>query len=113
MEHGDHNPHHGGVVYMYKEVHYEVVLAPNGRHRVYFSDAMREDLPASVASSVMLTVERPNFSPEPLTATIDEQGESWIVDGAPVMTADTNVRVAFTVNGEPYWIDVPFIATSQ
>ena len=52
MEHGDHNPHHGGVVYMYDDMHYEVVLDPNGHHRVYFTDSARQDLPASVASTV-------------------------------------------------------------
>ena len=69
---------------MYKEVHYEVVLNRDGHHRVYFSDATREDLPASVASSVTLTIERPDFTPETVRAVIDEQGESWRADGAPV-----------------------------
>jgi len=46
MPHGDHNPHHGGIVMMKGDVHYEVVLDPDGRdHRVYFTDAVREDLP--------------------------------------------------------------------
>ena len=58
MEHGDHNPHHGGVVYMYDDMHYEVVLDPAGHHRIYFSDATRADLPASAASRVTLTLER-------------------------------------------------------
>jgi hypothetical protein len=109
MPHGDHNPHHGGTVYMYKEVHYEVVLNRDGHHRVYFSDATREDLPASVASSVTLTIERPDFTPETVRAAIDEQGESWRADGAPVAGGAVNVRVAFVLGGEPYWIDVPFV----
>src|SRR5688572_14682438 len=54
--HGDHTPHHGGMVLMKGELHYEVVLDPNGRHSVWFSDAVREDLPASVASKVEMTV---------------------------------------------------------
>ena len=113
MEHGDHNPHHGGVVYMYDDMHYEVVLAPDGHHRVYFTDAVREDLPASVASSVTLTVERPKGQPESLTGAIDESGESWLLTGQPVADKDTSVRVAFVAKGTPYWIDVPFIPPTQ
>lgn len=109
MAHGDHEPHHGGTVYMYKEVHYEVVLTADGRHRVYFTDAMREDLPASVATSVSLVISRPSFTPETLAGTIDEHGESWLFDGAPVAAKDTTVRVSFVLNQETYWIDVPFI----
>jgi len=111
MAHGDHEPHHGGTVYMYKDVHYEVVLSPEGRHRLYFTDSVREDLPASAAARVSLNIQRPAFTPEALTGTIDEHGESWRLDGAPVTTAGTTVRVTFDLNGETYWIDVPFIPT--
>lgn len=113
MAHGDHNPHHGGVVYMYDDMHYEVVLAPDGHHRVYFTDAAREDLPASVASSVTLTVERPRGPAEALTGTIDESGESWLLTGQPIADKETSVRVAFVAKGTPYWIDVPFIPPTQ
>src|SRR5262245_63650773 len=55
--HGDHNPHHGGVVLMKGDLHYEVVLDPSGKsYRVFFTDAVREELPASVASDVTLTI---------------------------------------------------------
>ena len=113
MEHGDHNPHHGGVVYMYDDMHYEVVLDHGGHHRIYFTDAMREDLPAAVASSVTLTVERPRSSPETLSGVIDQQGESWTLDGHPVADTNTSVRVAFVVKGSEYWIDVPFIVPAK
>lgn len=109
MEHGDHNAHHGGVVYMYDDMHYEVVLDPEGHHRVYFTDSAREDLPASVASKVTLTVERPKAEPEPLSGTIDEHGESWVLSGRPVSEKETSVRVAFVTRGSEYWIDVPFL----
>ena len=62
MPHGDHSPHHGGTVYMYGEVHYEVILNGDGHHRVYFSDAVREDLPASVASKLTFISPRPRFT---------------------------------------------------
>jgi hypothetical protein len=111
MAHGDHNPRHGGTVYMYKEVHFEVVLNRSGHHRIYFSDAAREDLPASVASSVTVTIMRRNVTPEAVAGAIDEQGESWTAEGAPVADSDASARVAFVINGEPYWIDVPFVGT--
>lgn len=95
---------------MYGELHYEVVLDGRGHHRVYFSDAAREDLPAAVAKAVTLTVTRPGKEPETLPGAIDSQGESWLLEGAPVEPPDASVRVAFTANGEDYWIDVPFIA---
>jgi hypothetical protein len=113
MQHGDHHPHHGGVVYMYDDMHYEVVLDPGGHHRVYFTDSAREDLPASVVSSVTLTVERPSAPRESLRGVIDRQGESWLLDGTPVGDKDTSVRVAFVARGSEYWIDVPFIAVTQ
>ena len=117
LPHGDHQPHHGGVVYMTGDLHFEVVLDRQGRHRVYFSDAVRADLPASIASSVTLTVMRPGWSPEQISGTIDEQGEAWRADGAPVETGEATARVAFVVKGamsngeqgEPYWIDAPFL----
>jgi len=58
VPHGDHNPHHGGIVMMKgDDLHYEVVLDPSGReYRVYFTDAVREELPASVAADVVLTL---------------------------------------------------------
>ena len=99
MTHGDHNPHHGGVVYMYDDMHYEVVLDPGGHHRVYFTDSAREDLPASAASQVALTVERPQTAAETLTGVIDPQGESWLVDGTPVRQPDATVRVSFVAHG--------------
>src|SRR5688500_19466343 len=54
--HGDHSPHHGGMVMMNGEVHYEVVFDSQGKHRVWISDAIREDLPASIASDVVMAV---------------------------------------------------------
>ncbi|MEQ1910439.1 MAG: hypothetical protein ABMA15_16580 [Vicinamibacterales bacterium] len=113
MEHGDHNPHHGGVVYMYDDMHYEVVLDPAGHHRIYFSDATRADLPASAASGVTLTLERSQGTTETLAGVIDDNGESWILDGTPVRQRETNVRVSFVAHGTPYWIDVPFIPSAQ
>jgi hypothetical protein len=117
--HGDHLPHHGGVVLMKGELHYEVVLDPAGRaHHVYFTDAVREALPAAIASDVGLTIRRPlrpgsgQASPEERIAMqIDDTGESWVGTGRPVATPSTaTARLEFRINQEPYWIDIPFSA---
>jgi len=108
--HGDHNPHHGGVVMMKGDLHYEVVLDPAGRaHRVYFTDAVREELPASLASEVVLTIRRQSQPDERTVMQIDDTGESWIGSGQPVGNpTTTTARLAFSIQGEPYWIDLPF-----
>jgi protein-tyrosine-phosphatase len=110
--HGDHNPHHGGIVLMNGDLHYEIVLDPAGRsHRLFFSDAVREDLPASIASSVALTIRRPHDADEQIPLQIDTSGESWAGSGRAVTDpARAAVRVAFTIKGDTYWIDVPFEA---
>ena len=105
--HGDHSPHHGGIVLMKGDLHYEVVIDPGGRHAVWFSNEVRDDLPASVASKVELTVLRPNAAAEPLALAIDEHGESWIATGKPVAGNDVMVRLTFVARGEPYEIEIP------
>lgn len=107
--HGDHSPHHGGIVLMQGELHYEVVFNPGGRHAVWFSDAVREDLPASVASRVEMTVMRPGAAEETLALAIDESGESWIASGRPVAGNDVMVKLAFVARGEPHEIEIPYI----
>jgi hypothetical protein len=113
IPHGNHNPHHGGVVLMKgDDLHYEVVLDPTGRaHRVYFTDGVREDLPASIASEVVVTIHRPGAADERIALQIDDAGESWVGSGREVTNpAATGARVAFTIRQEPYWIDLPFAA---
>jgi hypothetical protein len=108
--HGDHSPQHGGVVMMKGDIHYEVVLDPAGRYRVYFSDASRGELPASTASRVSITITQPGEAPEGVSLAVDEAGESWTGGGKPVKDlSKTTARVSFTLRGEePYWIDLPF-----
>jgi len=114
MPHGDHNPHHGGIVMMKGDLHFEVVADPSGRYRVYFTDASRADLPASIAQSVALTVHRPNEPDEPIPMHIDDSGESWEGSGKAVDDpAGATVRTAFTLQNEPYWIDLPFELPSK
>ena len=108
--HGDHSPHHGGLVMMNGELHYEVVLKGTGKHEVWFSDAVRAELPASVASKVTMIVTRPAASPEQIALAIDESGESWIAKGQPVAGSDVMVKLSFVARGEPFEIEIPFVA---
>jgi hypothetical protein len=111
VPHGNHDPKYGGVVLMNGDLHFEVVLGREGRYQVYFSDALREELPASIASNVSVTVTRAGAAPEAVILQIDESGESWIGRGRPVDDpAHATARVAYTSQAGPYWIDVPFTA---
>ena len=93
------------------DLHYEVVSQPDGRYRLYFSDATRADLPASTAGRASITVMRPDGAPEGVSLAIDEAGESWIGEGKPVADPNaTKIRLSYTLRGEePYWIDLPFV----
>jgi hypothetical protein len=105
--HGDHSPHHGGLVLMHGELHYEVVVDANGRHAVWFTDAIRTELPASVASKVAIVVTRPNAPEEALALQIDESGESWLASGQPLAGDGVMVMVTFVARGEPVEIEIP------
>lgn len=108
MAHADHTPHHGGLVLMNGDLHFEVVLDPSGRHRLYFSDETRTELPASIASIVTMTVTRTTGAREDLPLEIDEAGESWVARGRAVNDPDAIVRVSYVANGTPYFIDLPW-----
>jgi hypothetical protein len=108
IPHGDHNPRHGGIVMMNGDVHFEVVLARDGHHRVYFSDATRSELPAATASGVTISVTAKGKPPEAVALHIDDTGESWVGAGRPVDDPAASARVAYTAYGKPYFIDVPF-----
>ncbi len=90
------------------DLHFEVVFDPAGRHRVYFSDAIRADLPASYASEVNMVVMRKNAPPEPLTLQVDDTAESWVASGAPITNPDAEIRLAYVAGGNRYFIDLPF-----
>jgi len=106
--HGDHNPHHGGAVLMLRDLHYEIVLDPTGRIAVYFSDAVRKDLPASVVSDVYIEIDRPRHRVERIEMAIDANGESWEGKSMPVKQDDAIVRIAFTFQGEATSVDLPY-----
>ncbi len=104
--HGDHSPHHGGLVMMNGETHYEVVFDGAGKHRLWFSNALREDLPASIASNVVMVVTPKMGAAETFALKIDESGESWIADGHPRASGDM-VKLTFALRGEPFEIEIP------
>lgn len=106
--HGDHTPHHGGLVLMNGDVHYEVVLGANGRHEVWFSDAMRNELPASIVSGVRIEVARPGAPIEPLDLAIDEAGEAWVATGRPLAGDGVMVSLRYLLDGKPYEIEIPY-----
>jgi hypothetical protein len=106
--HGDHTPHHDGLVMMNGDMHYEVVFDKTGKHRVWFSDAVREELPASIASNVVMVVTRPMGAAETLALAIDDSGESWVAAGAPLDESGTMVKLTYAVRGEPFEIEIPF-----
>ena len=69
--HGDHTPRHGGVVLMNGDTHFEVVLDRTGQYRVFFSDVVRREMPASAASDVKITIKRPGQPDEEVPLEID------------------------------------------
>jgi hypothetical protein len=107
--HGDHSPHHGGIVLMNGELHYEVVFDRGGQHRVWFTDAVREELPASIARDVRMTITRPQEPIEALALDIDDAGESWIARGRPVSGDNVMVKVSYAVQGAAYEVEIPFM----
>jgi hypothetical protein len=110
MVHGNHNPKYGGVVLMNGDLHFEIVDDESGRYAVYFSDAARNELPASAVSNVHLTVERPKFRGEPVDMKISDTGERWEGIGGGVDDSDTDLRIDFDYQGKHCTSDMPFFA---
>lgn len=95
------------------ELHYEVVFDPAGAHRIWFSDAVREDLPASIAREVLMIVSRPGEPPETLPLQIDDAGESWVARGRPLAGNDVMVKVSYAVQGAVHEVEIPFAVPAQ
>lgn len=107
--HGDHSPHKGGMVLMNGDMHYEVVFSRDGKHRIWFSDPVRAELPASVATGVTMVITREHEAPEVLTLAIDDSGESWIASGRPVVGDGAYVKISYALQGEPHEVELPFV----
>ncbi len=90
------------------DLHFEVVLSAQGTHRIFFSDAVRRELPPAIASEVTITVDQRSGRAEVLKAHIDPKCGCWVTKGQPVDDVGATARIAFTAYGKPYWIDIPF-----
>jgi hypothetical protein len=111
--HGDHTPRQGGLVLMNGDVHYEVVMHPSGKYEVWFSDAVRVELPASVARNVRVEVTRPSAAVEAVALGIDEAGESWVGQGQPLAGDGVMIKLTYDLKGVPHEIEMPFVATGR
>lgn len=94
------------MVMMNGDMHYEVVLDRNGKHHVWFSDSVREELPASVASNVVMVVTPKMGADETMKLKIDDSGESWVADGHPLASGDV-IKLTYSVKGEPFEVEIP------
>lgn len=109
--HMDHSPRHGGLVLMRGDTHFEVVLNSDGLCKMYFTDAIRSELPASFASEVEIGLATLDGVRQNVPLRADPDDKMW--SGQLKMTKDRQsiVRVTYVARGEqPYWIDVPLSA---
>ena len=90
------------------EVHYEVVLDRAGKHRIWFSNAVREDLPASVASKVMMIV-APAGGLTSSDAGDRRERRELGRGGSARRRQRRDGDGQFVVRGEPFEIEIPFM----
>jgi len=107
LAHYDHRPRQGGLVLMNGDTHFEVVVDNKGRYSVYFSSGVRTPLPARIASEVRIAVIPNGRSRETIAMEPDPTNSHWVGRGTPIDDPDAIVRVGYTAESAPYWIDVP------
>ncbi len=105
--HGDHDARHGGFVMMYEDIHFEVAVVTSGGVQVYYTDAVRTELPAATVSDVVVEIERPGVATEYVTMGMSAGGDFWEGVSAPVTEPEAIVRVGFLYEGTPLMLDVP------
>ncbi|MEQ8407859.1 MAG: hypothetical protein RKH07_06245 [Gammaproteobacteria bacterium] len=105
--HEDHGSRHGGFVMMFLELHFELVVPDEGGVQLYYSDAMRMELPAAVVSDVAIEIEREDYEIESVPMRISDSGDHWMGSSEPVDNPESIVRVAFLFQGEPFVLDIP------
>jgi hypothetical protein len=105
--HGDHDAHHGGFVMMYRDLHCEVVLKAGGEVQLYYTDAMRADLPASVVSQVAVEIEKSPGKSETVAMGLSAGGDYWEGKAKTPVTAASMLHVAFVFQAEPVVVNLP------
>jgi hypothetical protein len=110
LAHADHLPRHGGVVLMNGDTHFEVVLRSDGDYRVHFSDAYRNVLAPENAADVTVIVMHTSGGRETIDLHADKTCACWVGHGQPADDPFAVVRIGYTMDASPYWIDVPVSA---
>ena len=105
--HEDHNSRYGGFVMMFLEMHFEIVVPNSGGLKIYYSNEMRIEMPASVVSDVAVEIERPGGTFESVSMFISDDGGHWGGDSTPIIDPDSIIRLAFLFQGEPFVLDIP------
>ena len=105
--HGSHDASFGGLVMMYIDLHFEVVLGEEGGVSLYYSDASRAPLPAAVVSDVQVDILRDGVAMETLNMSASDAGDYWSGDSTVITEKETIVRVAFVFQGEPVVFELP------
>lgn len=106
-DHGNHDPKFNGLVMMYVDLHFEVVLGEKGGVRVYYSDDARSELPAAVVSGLRVDILRKDAEPESVAMSVSAAGDYWEGRGQVVEDRETIVRVAFVFQDEPLVFELP------
>ena len=92
------------------DLHFEVVANADGHYALYFSDAGRQELPASTVSGVTLGIKRPGFRVETIDMKINDTGESWIGTSGSVDDRNTDIYISYTFEGKRCTSSMPFFA---
>jgi hypothetical protein len=103
----DDEPHHGGVVRPYKDLHFEAAVLPAGGVQIYFSDGMGEPLPASAVSQVAAEIEHPGGKTDTVEMDIDPTGVFWTGKSTPLSDAKAVLRIGFSFHGAQATVEVP------
>lgn len=102
-----HEAPHGGIMKAAKSSHYEIVLAPAGGVRVYFTDPAGKALPASAASDLSVEIDRPGQKTEYVTMKPDPSNTLWTGTSKPVTDPKSVIRIGSVVRGESALVEVP------
>ena len=106
-------PQYGGIVITLPNHRVEAVLKAEGKYALYFSDPAGELIPASSASQVTLTVQRPSAKPQTIPLKLGDTGENWVGNGAAVTDPATSVTVSYMLEGQRYSNSIRYFSTSS